>query len=208
MIEVNDKSDTLSINLLSLFKVSYYDINYIFFYDHTGKSLFKIKEVQPQSVFAGLETRDDKRNRESKPSRVKIENSAVKFRYAPGTASLARETRARRYGYGTRPAFRHKGESRFFSREWRRPRSRALDKGNFVGVINGNHARDAHARPIPRFTRPRLIVPPVSILHTSLSNAERLAHWETTASSSVHTRGGGTLSSPVIFYAILLPRVR
>lgn len=45
---------------------------------------------------------------------------------------------------------------------------------NFVGVINRNHARDAHAHPIPARSRSCLIVPPVSILHTSLSNAERV----------------------------------
>lgn len=54
-----------------------------------------------------------------------------------------------------------------------------------TGITQGD-AR-ACARPIPRFTRPCLIVPPVSILHTSLSNAERVAHWETTRSSNVHT---------------------
>lgn len=38
--------------------------------------------------------------------------------------------------------------------------------------------------PIPHSTRPCLIIQPVSILHTSLSNGERVAHWETTGSSN------------------------
>lgn len=119
----------------------------------------------------------------------------------PGTASLARETRARRYRYGTRPAFWHKAELRFFPREWR-----ARSTREFSSVLSTGITREMHTRVGAHPTR--LIVPPVSILHTSLSNAERMASLGNNGKfQRTYERGDGTLSSPTeIFYAVPLPR--
>lgn len=133
---------------------------------------------------------------------VKIENSADKFRCDRDSFISERNT-ARRYT--------DMAQGRSFGTKRSLVSFRENDAHTQQGKFRWRYQRKSRkgctrARsPSRRSTRPRLIVPPVSILHTSLSNAERAAHWRNNGKFQ-HTyerRRYAFLARDI--YAVLLP---
>lgn len=121
----------------------------------------------------------------------------MKFRCARDSFINERNT-PRRYGYSTRPAFRLTKRCLVSFRE----NGASARWGKFRRRYQRESRKGCTRAPIPRSTRPCLIVPPVSILHTSLSNAEWLIgkQREVPTGSNVHTavcfpRSGNSMPS-------------